>query len=93
MLERLTDLLLQKLDRPRSVTHSLVIGMSGDPDDPRSGQARKVVVLELLGHVPRDQVAVGPLAARQSLHDALLRDLALQTNLLEKVQVIVTPHL
>ena len=58
--------------------------MRCDPDDSCSGQTGEVVVLELLRHVPRDQVAVRSLAARQALHDALLRDLTLKTNLFKK---------
>ena len=55
--------------------------MCCDPDDSGARQARKVVVLVLLGHVPRNEVAVGPLAPGQPVHDALLRNFTFETDL------------
>jgi hypothetical protein len=55
--------------------------MGCNPDYSCSRQAGKVVILILLGNVPRDEVTVGSLAPGQPVHDALLRNLSFEANL------------
>ena len=55
--------------------------MHGDTHDTRTRQARKVGVLELLRHDPRDEITGVARSARQALEDDLTADITFQRDL------------
>eukprot|EP00128_Syssomonas_multiformis_P002267 Colp12_sorted_trinity150504_noHs@15704 len=71
----------QKVDRSGSIAHLLHIGVSGDSHHARTRQRRELVVVELLGDGPGDEVAGGLVALGQLALHALLRDAALEGHL------------
>ena len=73
--------LLQQLQCPSAISHSLHVGVCGDAHDARARQLREVAVQELLRHRPGDQIARRAVAFGQFLADRFLLDLTLEAHL------------
>src|SRR3989338_2224040 len=57
VLHRARIVQTEQVERSRTIAHGLIVRMGGDADHTATIEAGKVVVLELLGHVPGDEVS------------------------------------
>ncbi|KAF3394345.1 hypothetical protein F1880_004952 [Penicillium rolfsii] len=71
----------EKFQGTGTITHANILGVRSDTNDASSRKTRKVLVLELLGHQPGDQITTGTLATAQAVQNTLSADATFEGNL------------
>lgn len=74
-------IILQNLKCARAVTHLVEVRVCRDTNDTSTTEGREVIVLELLGDGPGDEITRRAEATVLGLADGLLRDFTLKTDL------------